>query len=170
MSLLRLLTAGKCLVGLSDSTARYRMTSRRVLPRFGSANNRFAGPSLLHSADAPPNANGVAEADGGAHAGIAASVNRWTAKVDAWLSWVRTQPPKSTIPKFVKLPVQGELRLDRIKVVRNDLSDADLEVVPVKPLAAAVRAASVLPGIEGTASPGTAWGRMVTRLFDAGNT
>ena len=27
-------------------------------------------------------------------------------------------------------PVQGELSLDRVKVVRNDLSDADVEIIP----------------------------------------
>jgi hypothetical protein len=29
-------------------------------------------------------------------------------------------------------PVQGELSLDKIKVVRNDLSETDLEVVPLR--------------------------------------
>jgi hypothetical protein len=61
--------------------------------------------------------------------------------------------------------------LDKIKVVRNDLSDADLELVSVKPpVAAAERPESRLPGIERPASPGTAWGRMTTRLFGAGKT
>ena len=32
-------------------------------------------------------------------------------------------------------PVQGELSMDRIKVVRNDLNDADVEIVPAKPTA-----------------------------------
>ena len=39
---------------------------------------------------------------------------------------------KSSIPRFAKQPVQGHLSLDTIKVVRNDLSDADLEVTPAK--------------------------------------
>jgi hypothetical protein len=29
-------------------------------------------------------------------------------------------------------PVQGELSLDKIKVMRNDLSETDLEVVPLR--------------------------------------
>lgn len=29
-------------------------------------------------------------------------------------------------------PVQAELSLDRIRVVRNDLSDSDLEIVPAR--------------------------------------
>jgi hypothetical protein len=42
---------------------------------------------------------------------------------------------------FTKAPVQGELSLDRIKVVRNDLSDADLEIVPARPKPVEVEAA-----------------------------
>jgi hypothetical protein len=50
---------------------------------------------------------------------------------------------KPAIPVFSKPAVQGELSLDRVKVMRNDLSDADLEVVPVKPSMAAAVAAVV---------------------------
>jgi len=31
-----------------------------------------------------------------------------------------------------KIPVQAELSLDAVKVLRNDLSDVDVEVVPLK--------------------------------------
>ena len=44
----------------------------------------------------------------------------------------RKSPVKSAIPRFDKPVVQGELSLENIKVVRNDLSDADMEVVPAK--------------------------------------
>jgi hypothetical protein len=44
----------------------------------------------------------------------------------------RRRVAKSGMPKFQKLPIQGELSLDRVKVVRNDLSDADLDVVTVQ--------------------------------------
>jgi hypothetical protein len=49
----------------------------------------------------------------------------------AWRS-DRNPPVKSGIPRFDKPVVQGELSLDNIKVVRNDLSDADMEIVPAK--------------------------------------
>lgn len=39
--MVRLLTAGKCLVGLKDSTARYRMANARSLPKFESNKNPF---------------------------------------------------------------------------------------------------------------------------------
>jgi hypothetical protein len=50
------------------------------------------------------------------------------------LAWrtSRESPVKSAIPRFDKSGVQGELSLDNIKVVRNDLSEADVEIVPAK--------------------------------------
>lgn len=52
--------------------------------------------------------------------------------------------------------VQGELSLDGVKVVRNDLSDADLEIVPAKP----ARRADLAPLPEVNA-----WQRLTTRIF-----
>lgn len=42
------------------------------------------------------------------------------------------KPKLAGIPRFGKQAEQGELSLDRVKVVRNDLSHADLEVVGQK--------------------------------------
>jgi len=36
--------------------------------------------------------------------------------------------PRESDDRFEKAPVQEELSLDKIKVVRNDLSDTDFEV------------------------------------------
>ena len=41
MSLLRLLTSGKCLVALRDTASSYRMRQSHLLPKFGSAKNPF---------------------------------------------------------------------------------------------------------------------------------
>ena len=43
---------------------------------------------------------------------------------------VWTRKPKAEVGRMAKAPVQGELSLDTVKVVRNDLTDADFEVVP----------------------------------------
>jgi hypothetical protein len=53
---------------------------------------------------------------------------------------------KSAIPRFNKPPVQTELSLDKIKVLRNDLSDVDLEVVPAK--APTVPTTPATPAVE----------------------
>ena len=56
-------------------------------------------------------------------------LRRWAAKVSSWFQARSAKPAKPTSPRF-RPPVQGELSLVRIRVVRNDLSDSDLEVVP----------------------------------------
>jgi hypothetical protein len=150
MSLLRLLTTGK---------SRYRMTSQRLLPQFGSAQNPFKDREKAR----PPNAEGCAPSETATgtdttpaqsptkpaaapvsgpgpvralRARVGVLLSGWKAKLTGLLARPRAQKPKSAILRFTKTPVQGELSLDRIKVVRNDLSDADLEVVPAKRSAA----------------------------------
>jgi hypothetical protein len=60
--------------------------------------------------------------------------------------------------------VQGELSLDLVKVVRNDLSDTDLEIVPVK--APAVQTSSASSGAVGRIQAAErAVSRATTRLF-----
>src|SRR4051794_2713101 len=46
MSLGRFLAAGKSLIGMRDMDSRYRMTSKNLLPKFGSDRNPF-GKSLV---------------------------------------------------------------------------------------------------------------------------
>jgi hypothetical protein len=261
MSLLRLLTTGKSLAGVKDSERRYRLTSQRLLPHFGSPNNPFTGggkpnpaprvaqpsggpedgareasiqgsidsstegkrtpvPSFgvrtrsvtrsrsesqdpqtclegtlsplegereglrepsaklrsvermprIHSPSGFLNLAGTraiaspgsqeardgeksassslrrcAERDlaaspqggsGVAGRGLAlkavARLGRWIGSLRERIGGVRRLRLNPAIPRSAKPPVQGELSLDRIKVVRNDLSDADLEVVAAK--------------------------------------
>ena len=54
-----------------------------------------------------------------------------------WWQRRRQTTGKSVIAATSRAPVQGELSLDRVKVMRNDLSDADVEIVPMKPAAKA---------------------------------
>jgi hypothetical protein len=49
----------------------------------------------------------------------------------AWFTREKT-PAKSAIPRFDKSGMQAELSLDNVKVIRNDLNDADVEVIPAK--------------------------------------
>jgi hypothetical protein len=77
---------------------------------------------------------------------------------------------KPAIPRFSKPPVQGELSLDRIKVVRNDLSDADLEVVPVKPLVQPAVTAPAPRAVEQAERAESAWARLRPRVLGAGKT
>ena len=187
MSLLRLLTTGKSLVGMSDAESRYRVTRERLLPQFGSARNPFisTGKAEPASAEARPSANcggnGAAEGGGGIQGAsgepavtrargalrlkAAALLSGWKAKLGGLLRRPRSKAVKPAIPRFTKPPVQGELSLDKIKVLRNDLSDADLEVVPARAKPApAVVVEETARGAESTAE------RTTTRLFGVGKT
>jgi len=179
MSLLRLLTTGKSLVGMSDVESRYRVTRERLLPQFGSARNPFmsTGKAEPASAEAHASANyggnsasgsgggtpsasrepAAALARGALRSKAAALLSRWKAKIGGLRSRPRAEVVRPAIPRFTKPPVQGELSLDKIQVVRNDLSDADLEVVPAK--APATRAAEEDLGSE------TALARVTARIL-----
>ena len=65
--------------------------------------------------------------------------------------------------------MQGELALEKIKVVRNDLSDADLEVVPAKLPTARAGIAPALHPAERTLFGGVPRGRL-SGLFRMGKT
>jgi hypothetical protein len=167
MSLMRLLTSGKSLVGLETVESRYRMRSRHLLPKFGSSKNPFAAPAPnSQSQAAEPSAEPTLTPEEVAAANLKetrrlpsaspapsdtpAPAAEKTSKISGLLDWLGQQPgrlkaklfparegkrksePKSAIPRFDQPPVQGELSLDNIKVKCNDLSDTDVEVVPVR--------------------------------------
>jgi hypothetical protein len=176
MSLLKLLTTGKSLDGAKDLGSRYRMTNRRLLPKFGTARNPFqadAAPAAPAQAEvaAPVQAQAV-ETPAEPMAPVAAQLakpavaqspkaapsllqlgtskarglasalqSRWSSQLGSLLSKPARKPKLIfSAPVKATAPVQGELSLDRVKVVRNDLRDADLEVVPVKSRPAAAAA------------------------------
>jgi hypothetical protein len=59
--------------------------------------------------------------------------------------------------------VQAELSLDRIKVVRNDLADSDLELVLKKK-----KKKASLDGSSGKAAAPARWSKLTARLFEMG--
>ncbi len=79
----------------------------------------------------------------------------------------RAKPQKI---KSVKPALQGELSLDRIKVIRNDLSDTDLEIVPVTHLEQPKRLEPVRDLEAGSAPTKAPWGRLMSRIFGVGQT
>jgi hypothetical protein len=215
MSLLRLLTAGKCLIGNQEPGGRYRLTHPAALPKFEAKKNLFrtstapaaepekaerACPQRAASGEQRPNSR-PPQADSGAlttdaherrasaggqqaKAVPVAQARTWVgvsaARIQSWLGR-SPKPARSAVPKFTKPLVQGELSLDTIKVVRNDLSDSDLEVVPARPAAplalAKIVPAAKAPGhvpIPAAARLGgaaeAAWERVSARLFGAGKT
>jgi hypothetical protein len=197
MSLLKLLTAGKSLVGLKDAESRYRMSNQKLLPKFGAAKNPFRPTNAAETApmEAMPaaeaklatpvvedmpvrtgdatDARAIASAQENvtARASLlrlgalkcrefaAALQSRWTSQVGSFISRPARKParPVAVPVPAQKLPMQGQLSLDQIKVMRNDLSDADLEVVSAKSKQRSVPAPKPAPAAQATTeTPGRA--------------
>jgi len=70
---------------------------------------------------------------------LLALVTKWTGR----LKRARRKEPASVIPRFGKPAVQGELSLDKVQVVRNDLEESDLEIVTAQTSTSAQVAPSV---------------------------
>ena len=177
MSLGRLLATGKSLMGLSGDASRYRVNKQARLPKFISPKNPFASgqtaaPGSEPAAEPKP-VVAVARADA-SEAGKKISRAPRAARATAWLGeWGRKLNPmarssplpgpvKSAAPVALPNAQQGELSLETVRVVRNDLSDTDFEVVqpaakPVSPVIAMTA--------EKLEPVGAAWSRLTTRFF-----
>ena len=188
MGLMQLLTVGRSLGRIGDEPSRYKMTQQSLLPKFGSVNaheNRARGLSEKTNPVVVKTEIKTSE--------IAAAINdrknmnsvQPGSKVTAAPSAVDSRPafprgrwtlfknPFSKAPKAAAstAPVQSELLLDSVKPVRNDLSDADLElvqaarinVVPAKPVAP-----EVVRAPEPEVAEGVAWNRIKNQFFGAG--
>lgn len=156
MSLGRLLAAGKSLVGGQEAVSRYRMREHFRLPKFVSPTNPFLSEATSKPSEAnarvaavagpgpiPPNPSPTSEVAPKPTRRVA-GLGRAVRKLTDWTGWAnpfsrrnqRAGPVRSAVSSVRDAAVQGELRLDAVRVVRNDLSDADLEVV-AKPNSAA---------------------------------
>jgi hypothetical protein len=102
------------------------------------------------------------------------------AKSSSIWGWVKQLSPRSLLvrrgpgaPKSARSwpshrPVQAELSLDKVKVVRNDLTDTDLEIVPARLMGLPSGASPVLSQ-SGKSEP-AAWDRLASRFFGAEKT
>ena len=131
----KLLAVGKGFLGGRGVVA-YRADKRVYLPKFNSAKNPFV-PKAAEKKSAP------APAPQKMAVTVAAPVAAKTQKIPVFAaqqplraaSWTeRLNPFRTPAPVAPPMlnPVQTELSLNAVKVMHNDLSDADVEVVPVK--------------------------------------
>jgi hypothetical protein len=191
MSLGRLLAAGKSLMGGRDDVSPYRVNKGVRLPKFGSTRNPFAPPAKTEASPTCAKASAKAwgekavvarakaDADMAEKKDFRVSVLAWAAR---WIGkWIRKMNPvtqlakrpgtfKSAVPRFAKPPVQSELSLDKVQVVRNDLSDADFEVVRVKTPVAISPGPTALTSQDEFEPAGGTWNRLRTRFFSVGQT
>jgi hypothetical protein len=147
MNLGKLLGAGKTFFG-GCKTAEYRQNKQVYLPKFNAEKNPFA-PKAPSPAKPPE----VSAADK-IYAALAAGTRNnsvlpaakpvraagWTARLNPF------RAPEPVAPLAVNA-VQAELSLDAVKVLHNDLSDADVEVVPMK--SRSVASAAMQSGLLG---------------------
>jgi hypothetical protein len=121
MKLGKLLFAGKSVVN-GCAEVSYRENKQVALPKFVSPKNPFA-PSKKEAAPEPAPAQKMPPISG-----TSKSLAAWTTKLNPSSLW---SSPAASEQKALPA-VQAELSLDTVKVVHNDLSDADVEVVPIK--------------------------------------
>ena len=130
MALMDLLTMGRSLSEVRDNRHRYKIKSSK-LPTFGNPagpvlekrfgvgaavrRGRKAERNVLRMGAKPMRTEGIVEEkDMNAQPG-----KRWSLKGNPFKS-VASEPPRET--------VQGELSLEKVKPVRNDLTGSDLEL------------------------------------------
>jgi len=118
---------GKLLVS-GNGEISYRSDKKMRLPKFDSGKNPFTPPvqtELPEPSVVPVFAKAQKVA---AIVAPQKSPATWTAKLNP-LTMLRG-PQEEKI--FSRPVVQSELSLDSVKVVHNDLTDADVEIVPIK--------------------------------------
>jgi hypothetical protein len=136
MNLGKLLGAGKTFFGGGGSVA-YRENKRIYLPKFNSEKNPFAPKPAETVAMPAPEAKKISVPVAAKTQKIpvfAAPLTKVAtpARAASWkdkLNPFRAPEPTRLAPVSA---VQVELSLEAVKVVHNDLADADIEIVPVK--------------------------------------
>lgn len=190
MSLMRLLTVGHSFNASKSAAGRYRGPKGKTLPTFGFENQpEELMPPAPAPAAAPEAVNATPELKPRPEppappppAGKPRTI--WNAPVRLLRGLLGRRPDPfarakaaglrraSRVPvKTASRPVQAELRLDNVRVVRNDLSDADLELV-ARPAEAHQPVLRKLKPAVATVSEGAelgskAMGWMANRLFEA---
>jgi len=144
----------------------YRISERAYLPKFISPKNPFTPP--VKAEPAPPAVAAPIKkavvSDGKKTqklpAFTAARPRRrtWFNKFNPISIW---HTPASAAAQRTQCPRQAELSLDRVKVVHNDLSDVDVEIVPIKSRTAPEMAEPALTPANG----GDSWSRLSAKIF-----
>jgi hypothetical protein len=126
MSLVQLLSVGKSLLNIQDRPSPYRMRQDHLLPKFGPVaetepEKRAVREEPLQETRKEPNVKDSQEVK----VKRSGFLFRWMKGVNPFARKAPAVPPE-------KAPVQGELVLDSVRPVRNDLHDTDLMVVPAR--------------------------------------
>jgi hypothetical protein len=180
MSFGRLLAAGRSLIGLRTGESRYRENKQARLPKFISPKNPFAPagnnsvPTVAMETTEPvittmPAAEKPAPLKAQPAPASARRANwlgGWRGKLNPFGSRGSMAKPAKGVAGAAR---QGELALERVQVVRNDLSDAEGKAGPPQP-----KAVPGLPGMSmtmGKLEPvGAAWHRLAAKFIGTDQT
>jgi hypothetical protein len=165
MNLGKLLATGKSIINGCQAIS-YRANKRVYLPKFGPAQNPFQSPASAEAARPGPEAATALSQKVVPVAAKTQKIPSWPPGPTRASSWAGKLNPVSywrNAPEVeARRPaVQSELLLDAVKVVHNDLSDADVAVVPVKSRAPEPAAIPELP------PPSRPWEFLAERMFHA---
>ena len=174
MSLGRLLATGRSLVGLRNGESRYRESKQVRLPKFISPKNPFASSddnSELQVTVATPvtvsaTACSVAATPAKRGPSLLVRAGAWFGSLSTKVNPFRGRKERASAaglqPAEAK-PKQGELTLERVRVLRNDLSDAD--GAKAKTNVGAKPGIPVVAATLGKLEPvGAAWDRLATKF------
>jgi hypothetical protein len=126
----KLLAAGKSLA-LGGDGVPYHLDKRVYLPKFVSQKNPFVKAEEQKSATTNPAAAPVKKETAMKTQKLPEmqeTTTKWVGKLNP-ISIFRVHQPDV---KKIATPVQTELSLEKVQVLRNDLTDADVEIVPLK--------------------------------------
>jgi hypothetical protein len=196
MSFLRLLSTGKSWVGMRNQVRPYQVSEEVRLPRFERKNNPFrattrparpakqpeVAPEVSESigqTPAPTPAQTIAPTPAIARSDAATPISQpklgsggLVKSIRAWIDRRTARKAQSKrVAQTRPEPMQTELRLEAVTVVRNDLSDSDIEVVPKKeggPVAATAGQEKASSAVSPQGVSGSAWGRVTARVFGPG--
>lgn len=125
MGLIKLLSVNQTFTGVKSAPSPYHVTQQNWLPRFG-----MAEISELTSAEKENMKTEFKLETDGATPPVSAET---VAQLEKTPKPVKGRWLSSTYPQKVNRPLrQAELCLESIKVMRNDLKDSDIDIVPVR--------------------------------------
>jgi hypothetical protein len=168
MSLMHLLVAGRSLKTVKDEPSPYKMKQAHLLPKFAGKKREpeQEGHALPGIATAPQKMGAASPEEGEAQAAATCAeypqpVIQVGARQPVLRGWYAFRKRLSRSRSSKVTPVQTELSLDTVRVVRNDLCDVESANPPAGGSAKHRKAA--LPRTR--AVVGQWWARMQMRLF-----
>jgi hypothetical protein len=158
-----LLAASKSVQRATDDPSPFRVDEKKRLPRFDAGLAVAPAVEKTLFSDAPEGGtNAVPESSGSAPLASTAATGGKTLRQALFGQRVKDRAAKAAA-QFGAME-QPELKLEQVKVVRNDLSETDFELAAPKAPAVINSAAKVQPKGMG----GTAWSWLTAKMFSLG--